>query len=88
MTWNTLNKLEDLEALPRNIHDKNISKHILVSSSKKWSINDVYLMYYNFEDQMFHFPSYSPKFPDIKLKPVVEINKWMPLPKKPRCVMK
>jgi hypothetical protein len=41
-------------------------------------------MYFDFEDQMFHFPSYSPNFSDVKLKPIEEINKWVELPKEPR----
>jgi len=84
MRWNTIKYVDDLKLLPKNYLNKRYSKKILVSSTKHCSINQVFLMYFDFEDQMFHFPSYSPNFSDVKLKPIEEINKWVELPKEPR----
>ena len=84
MKWKTIKKQSDLDLLPRNKHDQKFSKCVLASSNKKWALHDIYLMYYDFDDCLFHFPSYSVKQKDIKLTPISEINKWMPLPKKPK----
>jgi hypothetical protein len=84
MKWKTLSCSYDLTKLPKNKHDPYISAYILVSSTKKWSENNVYLMYFDFTDRLFHFPNYG-HWPDApKLPPFTEINKWMPLPNKPR----
>jgi len=82
--WNKIIKQSDLEKLPKNIHSARYSKFVLVSSVTKPSLNEVYLMYYDFEDGRFHFPSYSIEWKDLSLLPISEINRWMSLPVNPR----
>ena len=84
MRWKTINRQSDLDLLPRNSHNKQFSKYILVSSNKRWALHDIYLMYYDFDDCVFHFPKYSVGWKSVKLTPISEINKWLPLPKKPK----
>ena len=81
--WNSINKESDLQKLPRNRYDRLMSAYILTSSTKSKSLHEIYLMYFNFTDKLFHFPDYG-GWPDITLKPIVEINKWMLLPNKPK----
>ena len=82
--WITLKNTKDLDKLPKRQFKHHCSQKILVSSTKP-TLNEVYLMYYDFTDNMFHFPSYNVEWKDIPLKPFADINKWMPLPKKPRA---
>lgn len=79
----SIKKYSDLEKLPKNKSDPSFSFRVLVSSTKHWSLNKVFLMYFDFNDKHFHFPNYGRDWSDIKLKPVVEIDKWMPVPNKP-----
>jgi len=82
--WKKISELRDLQKLPRNRHTRSLSRNVLVSSSSKRSLNEVYLMYYDFVDGYFHFPAYSVKWrDDVTLKPVSEIDRWQSAPRKP-----
>ena len=81
--WNKIVSLCDLLKLPRNRHTKRLSEKILVSSTKKWSLNEIFMMYYDFDDNFFHFPAYDVTWKDIRLIPIIEIDRWKALPRKP-----
>ena len=85
--WNKIVSSADIDKLPIRIHPSRCSATVLVSSSKKWSLHEVYLMYYDFDDCKFHFPSYSYEWKDIKLSPITEIDRWMKCPRKPKMSM-
>lgn len=81
--WQIIKKQSDLLKLPLNRYAEDYSANVLVSSTNN-CMNEVYLMYFDFTDSRFHFPSYSITWCDLKLKPIEEINRWMSLPKKPK----
>jgi len=78
--WRTINNKADLKELPKNKHDSSYTCNILVTSTQTESLNNVMLMYFDFNDNFFHFPNYAQDWSDVKLRPISEINKWMSLP--------
>ena len=84
--WNKINTEKDLEKINRNKYNKDISEYILVSSSKYCHLNEIYLVYFNFLDNKFHFPFYGNWAEDVELLPVKEIDRWQRLPKPPRVM--
>jgi hypothetical protein len=82
--WNKIETKEDLKLLPMNKCTNDHSLPVLVGAdNKRISLPDVYLMYYDFIDCLFHFPNYSTLWKDIPLKPIEEIIMWTKLPEKP-----